>query len=387
MTNPLTHIVGGRAGNSRNSCLRESPKASMILTLSANLKPLETSQSGWTSARAGPTSTTPGYIPTSPIYIPTSPGYSPTSPIYSPIRPEIGATSPVYDPDSPQDSCANPAFNPANSEAPTATRSSRTNQPPRVSTGGWAPRKQLASKAAPSTKRSMFIDVEAEVDDDDDEQVHEVRLPKRNMFVDVNDRCHRELDFQGQAIQSNSESLPKRRKEMKKSKISANVEFAENAKEEAEESDEDMGFALFDDDLAVSAAPAAEMSMKRTTSKSRGNNTPAKEQGTVLERLIQFQSFEGSWTRDNLPCDAMGISRDAARTSVKKLTAETGIDEDKIATMLATAIVVLFLEKKLSSEEETWELIVEKARDWLDDAVTSEVLAQVWKEAGDVIGK
>jgi len=71
----------------------------------------------------------------------------------------------------------------ANEQAvPAVTRGTRTKQTARKSTGGKAPRKQLASKAASKTAQpapalkkkrnargpSYFLDIEAEVDDDDD---------------------------------------------------------------------------------------------------------------------------------------------------------------------------------------------------------------------------
>ncbi|KAF2795675.1 VIT-domain-containing protein [Melanomma pulvis-pyrius CBS 109.77] len=188
------------------------------------------------------------------------------------------------------------------------TRSSnRTNQPARMSTGGKAPRKQLASKAARKSSTSG-------------------RSPKKN----------------------------------KKLKLSANTSITKETEEEGKESDEDM---------VVSA---------------KAEKSPIKDEGALLQRLIKRQSFEGSWTRESLPCDGMNISREAARTSIQKLTTEND-DEEKMAMVLATAIVIVFLEKNLASEEETWELIVEKAREWLEDVVTSEVLAKVWKEVEAIV--
>ncbi|KAF2867071.1 hypothetical protein BDV95DRAFT_582412 [Massariosphaeria phaeospora] len=109
---------------------------------------------------------------------------------------------------------------------------------------------------------------------------------------------------------------------------------------------------------------------------------------TLLQRLIKRQSFAGSWTREDLPCSAMHVSRDAVKASAEKLAAtHPAIGGDKIAAVLATAIVIMFLEKKMADEEETWELVVEKARGWLAGEVgDEEVLKEVWKEADDIVG-
>lgn len=104
--------------------------------------------------------------------------------------------------------------------------------------------------------------------------------------------------------------------------------------------------------------------------------------GTLLQRLIARQSFEGSWaTIDKLPHGEMKLDHDAASKAIAELT-ETDADQ-----VLATATVVMFLEKKMQDEEETWELVVEKARAWLENEVSEDVLAQVWKLAEGIVGK
>jgi hypothetical protein len=102
--------------------------------------------------------------------------------------------------------------------------------------------------------------------------------------------------------------------------------------------------------------------------------------GTLLQRLIARQSFEGSWLAiDKLPCEEMKLDRDAASKAVTQLT------ETKADQILATATVVMFLERNMQDEEETWELVVEKARAWLEDEVAEGVLAQVWDLAKAIV--
>ena len=173
-------------------------------------------------------------------------------------------------------------------------------------------------------------------------------------------------------------------------------------------SDEDMGFGCFEKASAAPIAHPGHPSAPRTLSsaqvlESRGRFGSSKrssrsamgpsfsppqrqkvqeETGTLLQRLIARQSFEGSWEAiDKLPFDEMKLDRDAASSSKAKL------NEPNSEQLLATAIVVLFLEKKMQDEGETWELVVEKARAWLKSEVAEEVPARVWQLAEAVVGK
>jgi hypothetical protein len=161
--------------------------------------------------------------------------------------------------------------------------------------------------------------------------------------------------------------------------------------EEAEESDCDMGFGLFDGDSppATPAVTAQNSSASVVAASYVGpDKKPEVEEGTVLQRLTKRQSFEGSWSNDDLPCDAMGIQRHPASVVIEKLVvAYPETDRETIGRAFATAIAVTFLEQKLAEHEDTWELMVEKAKDWLDEAVSAKMLVEMWKEAQALVGK
>ena len=72
----------------------------------------------------------------------------------------------------------------------------------------------------------------------------------------------------------------------------------------------------------------------------------------------------------------------AARTAAKTLGASASTADQ----ILATALVITFLERKMPDEEDTWELVVEKARMWLQDTVEDAVLAEVWRVAQGLVG-
>ena len=235
--------------------------------------------------------------------------------------------SPTYDP-------ASPAYEPASPEQSTNSLQklqagmhvyNRTSEPPRKSTGGLPPRMQLASSA----EQNLL-----------DSRIHSVDS--------VPDQDNADLERPG-----------KKRKSVKGLALPARASQMPLAADKSTETEDVL----------------AERAMAQL------------DEGTLLQRLIKRQSFEGSWDRDYLPYDDMDISSDAVQALVKKIVAERVLDNRQVSTVVVTAIVVKFLEKKLSDDEDTWELIVEKARDWLDGAVSPDILALMWKEAEGIVGE
>lgn len=199
--------------------------------------------------------------------------------------------------------------------------------------------------------------------------------------------------------------------------------------EEAEDdmidySDEDMGFGLFDDDASLVAERQREAKLMSEPDCKRAMNGPAKErrkkrieakrqamldnsneevggaarflgedddeeeeeevdQGALLQFLIKAQTFEGSWMLGSLPYRAMGIDREAVNTTIRNLGKSSAAPNE---TVVATALVVIYLEKKMVDEMDTWELVVEKARAWLDDAVSESGLETIWKQVEVLVG-
>lgn len=150
-----------------------------------------------------------------------------------------------------------------------------------------------------------------------------------------------------------------------------NFRAEEEKEEEDDSSDEDMGCGLFEEAEEASAEPPSPV-----------------ESGKFLQSLIALQSFSGAWPSiSRLPCRKMGIDVAEAREVAQRLV-EDGVAKD--ATMaeqcVATAAVVSFLEKKMADEEETWELVVEKARTWLEDTVDAAYLGRVLVAGASIVG-
>lgn len=96
-----------------------------------------------------------------------------------------------------------------------------------------------------------------------------------------------------------------------------------------------------------------------------------------VHRLIDLQRFEGSWDLDDEVARILGF---------KSLQlARAGSDERWKDKKWATLLVVAFLEGQMAALEGVWELVVEKAKGWLQ---AERGMAERWEdEARDLVGK
>ena len=85
-----------------------------------------------------------------------------------------------------------------------------------------------------------------------------------------------------------------------------------------------------------------------------GEDKKAKETD-ALQKIIALQTFEGYWDFDARLLEAVGLS------------AQHQVPQDVDNTMWATVLAITFLEEKMRGDEETWVMLVEKARGWLKD--------------------
>jgi len=86
--------------------------------------------------------------------------------------------------------------------------------------------------------------------------------------------------------------------------------------------------------------------------------------------LIGLQDFEGFWA----PSDIVQLAK---IMDIEKGKLEKGADE-KEKKAWVTAIVLAFLEEKCGTEEDTWELVVEKGKSWLGDETLEKEAKAFW---------
>jgi hypothetical protein len=123
--------------------------------------------------------------------------------------------------------------------------------------------------------------------------------------------------------------------------------------DEAEESDEDMGFMLVDDDAdgAVGYSPAS----PPVTSETAGV-------ANKVHRVIALQSFEGYWTWSAELMNALGLDEQDIRARLMKLFQEDSRGSD--LTVIATMLVTAYLATKCAADHSVWELVFDKAQQW-----------------------
>lgn len=78
------------------------------------------------------------------------------------------------------------------------------------------------------------------------------------------------------------------------------------------------------------------------------------DEADPLQKIIALQTFEGCWNLEAPLLDVVGLS---AQHNVPQ-----GVDSKVWATVLA----ITFLEEKMAGDKESWEMLVEKARAWLE---------------------
>ena len=87
----------------------------------------------------------------------------------------------------------------------------------------------------------------------------------------------------------------------------------------------------------------------------------------VLRLLVAHQSFSGVFPYHLKVLEWLGISVSDFRNAQRDLAA-SGIAsaQEQSGYLLTTALVIVYMEKKLADYKDEWELVVEKARSWLE---------------------
>ena len=78
-----------------------------------------------------------------------------------------------------------------------------------------------------------------------------------------------------------------------------------------------------------------------------------------MHELISLQMFDGSWQWVDRLCAVLHIQEDIVKATL------VGLQETVMATLLAVA----FLEGKMSDQEGVWEMVVQKAKGWLEGKI------------------
>jgi hypothetical protein len=115
---------------------------------------------------------------------------------------------------------------------------------------------------------------------------------------------------------------------------------------------------------------------KKKTSHESSLSPPGASPPDALRRLVAMQSFVGAWTWTSELEEVIG----AEQQKLLSLHWPGSADDNK-DQVSATVCVILFFRKKLSAEKETWEMVVEKAEEYLE-ATTGQTVEDLVKIAG-----
>ncbi|KAF9106041.1 hypothetical protein BGX27_009340, partial [Mortierella sp. AM989] len=92
-----------------------------------------------------------------------------------------------------------------------------------------------------------------------------------------------------------------------------------------------------------------------------------------LADLVDLQTFEGCWEWQQ----ELFLCINVVILQAEKMCNDNGWDR-KVA---ATALVIVYFETKLEKEKETWELIVDKAKGWLEGEIGQDQTEAVLNKA------
>jgi hypothetical protein len=88
--------------------------------------------------------------------------------------------------------------------------------------------------------------------------------------------------------------------------------------------------------------------------------------------LIALQTFEGYFTLSEALAQVLNVPFSVIEMKLSEQSQTTGgIEKETIEKLWATLLAVGFFERALKGEREMWELVVEKARLWIEDVGAS----------------
>ncbi|KAF9080800.1 hypothetical protein BGX27_005229, partial [Mortierella sp. AM989] len=105
--------------------------------------------------------------------------------------------------------------------------------------------------------------------------------------------------------------------------------------------------------------------------------TKSRSSGSKLEDLIELQTFQGFWEWNQMLFECIRLIAVDAEKAVK----DNGWDK----RIVATALAIAFMKKRLCKEKEAWELIADKANGWLEEKIGQNEIAAVMLVAEKLI--
>ncbi|KAF9173487.1 hypothetical protein BGX21_003797 [Mortierella sp. AD011] len=123
--------------------------------------------------------------------------------------------------------------------------------------------------------------------------------------------------------------------------------------------------------------PSSSSSRKSEVSESKKAFSKPVLSGSKLEILVELQTFEGCWEWEEQLFSCINI----LLAQAEKMAKDNGWDQKVVATALAIA----YFEKKLAKEKDTWELVTDKAKGWLEGQIGQDQADAALEKAKELI--
>ena len=278
--------------------------------------------------------TSPSYSPTSPSYTPTSPSYSPTSPSYTTTSPSYTPTSPSYTPTSPSYTLASPSY--ISTQASLAFSSYCHSLPSHLSPSSNLP-------PLPGPDMSHIVPMDCDMKNTED--------------------CLLNMESEHNMTPLSTESLTQSNVP---SPSSGSLVFG--------------NYPLPPPSPASSSGPPPPPGSRNAPAppppapKSVQQSSPSKP---TLPQVINLQMASGAWELTPQLAGLLGSSIDVLKSACP-VSCEGGVQ-----SVWATALVLVFLVKKMSESQDEWELVAMKAENWLKKQIVPGVTIEEMKKKAE----
>ncbi|KAK3824893.1 MAG: LOW QUALITY PROTEIN: von Willebrand domain-containing protein [Benniella sp.] len=128
---------------------------------------------------------------------------------------------------------------------------------------------------------------------------------------------------------------------------------------------------------AYGSAPSAPVAFGYAAPGGSAAGTFAQGVEATVHGIVGLQTFEGYWEWQESLLSCVGVDPVLAAEAVKK----HGWD----LRVAATALAIVFLEKKKIDEKDAWELVVEKAKGWMEEQIGANEVVVVLHKASELV--
>lgn len=175
--------------------------------------------------------------------------------------------------------------------------------------------------------------------------------------------------------QSFGETSPRASPSMSAKYVNRGTAVSPNGQDGDESRDQDL-VDYSDEDLKMADAKNASEDTRKLTAAAEPSPLPSTDEERMYE-VISLQAYDGSWKLAERLFDVLGVEEQDLKAA--------GVDLEE--AVMATLLAVAFLEGQMSREEGVWEMVVEKAMDWLEARVGVEIYeANLVKLKHDILG-